>query len=208
MAGTYRGALSRIGGVGGYAGFEQDGSLRFYEGATTWDDLEGQLFAQKIESPASDITYNYADLTVDFDTDSEYDADFVAVVYQMRHRYVPESDLRLHLHWLQTENAVPNWLVAYRIIRNGAAPSSWLVLAPAGEVFTYTSGTILQITHFPEITGVDNLSFAIQVKLYRDTGNASTEFAGADAYTGDAQAVFMDIHFENDMLGSHSEFVK
>jgi len=208
MTGTYRGALSRIGGVGGYAGFEQDGSLRFYENATTWDDLEGQLFAQRFESPASDITYNFTDLTVDFDADSEYDADFVAVVYQMRHRYVPESNVRLHLHWLQTENAVPNWLASYRVIQNGGSPSAWSLLAPDSEIFTYSSGTIMQITTFPEITGVNDLSFAVQTKLYRDTTNASGEFAGADAYTGDAQAVFLDIHFENDMLGSHTEFVK
>jgi hypothetical protein len=45
-------------------------------------------------------------------------------------------------------------------------------------------------------------------KIYRDTANASTLFAGADAYTGNWLLKEYDLHYKKDSLGSAEEYIK
>ena len=123
----------------------------------------------------------------------------------MKHHY------RFHAHTkgIQNQDEVPNWLMEYRIIQNGGVVSPTFIAAICSEqIFTYTSGTILQICEFPLITGVNDLSFSIDVKIYRDTVNTSGLFSGADPYTGTASLKFFDIHYMRDTSGSREEFIK
>ena len=54
----------------------------------------------------------------------------------------------------------------------------------------------------------DGISGILQLRVLRDNANTSGEFSGADAYTGAAHLVFVDIHREEDTKGSSSEYVK
>ena len=90
-----------------------------------------------------------------------------------------------------------------------AKTTAWTYVT-CSSVFTYTSGTILQICTFGDITPPVGYSISdvLQCKLFRDNNNDSTEFVGADSYTGDAQAVSFDVHIEVDACGSRSQYIK
>jgi hypothetical protein len=102
-------------------------------------------------------------------------------------------------------------LIQYRWQKNGAAKvTSWTSVKYVSHAFTYTSGTLNQITTFgalspPVSTGV---SVVLQLRLLRDGDNDSTLFTGADPLTGNVSAMFFDTHIEVDMLGSHEQYTK
>lgn len=196
---------------GNYSGFEDDGTLMMHGEATAFDDVANQLIGQKLESPASDITQNDAEGSVDFD-DACTLADYVVINVQMPHKSKFGAAIFPHVHWWQNASAVPNWLIQYRWQAQGVAKTTtWTSLVLASNEATYTSGILNQITG--TVAGITppvgaGLSDIVQFRLIRDTANASGLFAGVDPYTGDAQAVNFDIHVEIDSFGSHEEYVK
>jgi hypothetical protein len=48
----------------------------------------------------------------------------------------------------------------------------------------------------------------LDIKLWRDTTNASGEFTGADPVAAAVLLKELDIHFELDSFGSNEEYVK
>jgi len=193
---------------GNYAEFEADGTLVFHGDARVWDDLEGPMLTSRPESPSSDVVINLVDLTMDFKTSARYPTDYATYSKQMRHRYDPTTQIDLHLHWIQNSADIPNWLILWRVHYNGAAPGAWS--SPVkwdSHIFTYPgSGDFGQITEFGYITAVNNISFGVDVLVYRDYTNVSTLFAGTDQHAGIAQAKFFDCHFVNNKLGSREEY--
>lgn len=195
---------------GHYAEFEADGTLKFYGDATAFRDEFGPLIGAKLESPASKIVTNAAEGTVTF-KDSAALTDYISMPVQLNHDAKTGASVYPHIHWWQTTADIPNWLLQHRFQLNGSAKNTtWTDVKYASHAFTYTSGTLNQITAFgalalPEGAGV---STVLQLRLLRDTANASTLFAGADPLTGDVDAMFYDVHIEVDMLGSHGQYTK
>jgi hypothetical protein len=111
---------------------------------------------------------------------------------------------------MQSSADIPNWLLVYRYYDNGETPPAWTEVKYTGHAFEYTSGTIMQLTEFGDITPstLTGVSSIIDFKLYRDTSNDSTLFDGADPLTGNALAKEFDIHYQRDMLGSRTEYIK
>jgi len=187
-----------------------DGNL--VQNDTGFEDLRFPLIGRRMSTAAGHLDYNYAELGVDYDDSSRlHNADALDFVCQLEHSYKFESTIYPHLHWAQSHANIPNWLIGYRVYENGAAiPGTW-DYAKGTEVAAYSSGTILQITNFTPITmsGIDSLSAIIDFKLYRDTSNTSTLFAGGDPLSGDALAKEFDVHFQKDTpCGSAQEYVK
>jgi hypothetical protein len=197
-------------GQGNYADFEADGTLVFYGDSTAFRDEFGPLIGQNFTSPASDIVTDAAEGTIVF-KDSCALADYVSMPVQINHDAKAMSDVYPHLHWWQTSANLPNWLIQYRWQQNGAAKvTTWTSVKYVSHAFTYVSGTLNQITAFgalspPANTGV---SVVLQLRLLRDTKNASTLFTGNDPLSGNVSAMFFDTHIEVDMLGSHGQYTK
>jgi len=195
---------------GNYTQFEPDGTMVAYGDATCWRDELQSLIGQRLESPGSDITRDLAEGTVVFD-DATTLADYVTMNVQLNHDRKIGENVEVHVHWFQASANVPNWLVQYRWQSNGDAKvTAWTDSADQNEVFTYTSGTILQITDLAEITppAGDGVSDILQLRLIRDTDNDSGLFAGTDPLTGDVAAVNMDVHMIINTLGSRLEYQK
>lgn len=77
--------------------------------------------------------------------------------------------------------------------------------------FTYTAGTIHQISHTAAgITppGGSTISDIVQFRIIRDTTNASGAFSGSDTYSGVVGVLSFDVHVQINSLGSSSEFSK
>ena len=179
--------------------------------STVFDDIKFPFFGRRIDTAAGHLDYDVTELGINFDDSSRYnDEDQVAIIAQIQHNWKQGSDLRPHIHWVQNQNAVPNILMKYRITENGGSVGSWNLVPINGSVFTYTSGTLMQISEFAHIdmSAIDSVSCIIDIKIYRDTANTSGEFAGADSYTGDALLKEFDFHYEKDMNGSRHEYIK
>ena len=137
------------------------------------------------------------------------------MVIQMSHRWKLGSVIYPHLHWVQTAAATPNWLIGYRWNINGEATNAaaWSYIKHSANVYTWSSGSLNQITKFDSITPPEGagLSDLVHIKIFRDVANESTEFIGAenDGNTqDDAAASSFDIHFEIDSAGSDTEYTK
>lgn len=194
----------------GYTEVEAGGFLRFWGSATYYLDEFAPLIGQPITSAAADITEDGAEGALTF-SDGCTLADYVVMNAQINHDWQLGTALHPHLHWWQASASVPNWLLQYRWQKNGQAKTTtWTSVKYASHVFTYASGTLNQVTLWPEIAAPSGYSVSdiVQLRLLRDTANASTLFAGADPLTGDVSAVSYDYHKRCDTLGSRSAAAK
>lgn len=200
----------KIGTVSNYTEIEADGTIRSAGEATIYNDMLGPLIGRALNNPGGRITQNYVEGSVDFDDNTTL-SDYAIMVLQLNHGWVLGTDIAPHVHWWQTGSAVPNWLVQYRWQRNGEAKTTaWTYTTPDNHVYTYVSGTLCQITGFVDITPPADygLSDIIQLRLLRDTANASGLFAGTDPVTGTVASVNFDCHVQLDMGGSRNYYAK
>lgn len=156
-------------------------SSRIRQGATQKPDFDptnvGLLFPQ---NDATEIAY---------------------VNMQLNHDYKYASNLRPHIHFVQDEAQEPVFKIDYRWYENSGDPTiGFTTLTASTFVFTYTSGSILQIVSFPEIsgTGKDTLSSMLDIKLYRDD----------NVVAGDVLVKEFDIHYQTDDRGSRTDSIK
>lgn len=181
-----------------------------YSQDTFWDDLKFPFTSERLNSASGRIVFNYAENRMDFATNCRYDDEQIAMIAQIDHKVYEGADIHPHLHWMQAEDDDPNWLMKYRYVKKGVAVGSWVLAIPSTQrVFTYSAGEIHQITEFPTLTSHGlTLSDIIDIQLFRDVANTSTEFAGADTYSVAAGAKEFDLHVQIDQPGSSSEYVK
>jgi hypothetical protein len=196
---------------------EEDGTLVAIGEAECWDDLSNAIIAARLDTSSGRLDYDYYNGGVNYNSNARYPDEPVIIPVQFRHKqkYGAGAVLRPHMHWLQQQSDRPNWLLAYKKTNQGSTTTfetdytNYTLLTPESDVFTYTSGTLLQITRFPEIDVSDvNLSGSVDFVLFRDTNNTSTLFAGADPVAGDVTVKYQDQHALFNMLGSREELVK
>lgn len=181
------------------------GHLRLTD--TSWDDLRFPASGVNLDSAATRYSFDKTNLGILFADNSRYTDEQVSMIGQYPHHAKAERNIHPHIHWEQDSSTIPNFLLAWRITNNGAAPGAWTLSTINNHKFTYVSGSIIQISEFDEInmTGT-TISCLLEFKLWNDTANTSTEFAGAQA-----KAVLFkefDVHYEIDSLGSNDEYVK
>lgn len=120
---------------------------------------------------------------------------------QLPHNMLLATSFQPHLHYVQDEASDPVWKIDYRVIVNGEDPTGgFTTLTSSGTVFTYTSGSLLQIATFPSIPAIGGnpLSAIFEIRLYRDDNVVS----------GDVLAKSFDLHYQLDSLGSVEAFLK
>lgn len=179
---------------------------------TYFDDLQMQVLGQQLENPGSRLTMDTTEGCLTFAANTTL-SDFVIMNIQMSHGWKIGTVVYPHLHWWQEDKKnIPNWLISYRWQINGAAKtSSWTYQEWTSLVFAPATN-LNQIAKFGD-TGISppvgaGLSDILQIKLFRDTANASTKFNGADPLNDTASVWSFDIHYEKDQTGSDSEYVK
>lgn len=186
---------------GNYYKIEPDGTIVLVGDSTTWDDFSVALnrSMQGINQKPDYDSTNFGLLFPQNDT-----AEYVSYVAQMPHRKSMDSDIRLHVHYIQDSATQPTFKAEYRWYNNGeASDGSFTTISTADGskgVYSYTSGSILQIASFPVISPPANetVSSNIDIKLYRDDNDV----------TGDVLTKFIDFHYEINMFGSREEFTK
>ena len=181
-----------------------DGTVILEGNSTTWDDLSTSLVGSKLSSVVGTVDYNFDENGIDMSAngDIENNNDLVGMNVQLPHAIKLDSELRLHIHWEQTDSTDREFTIKYRLQDTGGIKNlAWItVVVPTNvnNVFSYTSGTLNQITKLVNIdlTGY-SISSLVQMKLTR-----------SDAVAGLITSTFIDFHYEIDSFGSNQEFVK
>lgn len=189
------------------------------QGGGVWWDEKMPLIGQRIDTTSGRIGYNYTENFLFFADNARYAAtEQISISTQVNHDWLIGTNLRPHIHWAQSSANIPNMVLGYRVWDNGAAiPPTWTLMIPAASggrpsahVFTYTAGTIGQITTFGEIdmSSITGLSANLQFKIWRDTDLGSGEYAGADPLVGNWLVAEFDYHYQRDAMGSQGEIMK
>ena len=174
-----------------------------------WDDLKFPASGNRLDSAATRYRYDFDELAIIFDDDARKAEEVLGHIAQMEHAWAEESTLKPHIHWIQSQAAVPNWLIEYRRYNNGEIVPAFVAAASLSSIFTYVSGSILQISTFPDINMAGmRISSFVDVKITRDTANSSGLFAGADPVTGGVSFKEFDFHAQNNSRGSLQEYIK
>ena len=173
---------------------------------TVWDDL--RFPATSIDPPGKvdDPSFDIDEIGWNFANNEQ---NIIYIIAQFSHKKKPGTNVIPHIHWQQSQSGQPKWQIEYKWIANGKeAPDSWTVItSTADNVFSYSSGTIMQISTFGEISppftdeGYD-MSSIMNIKLTR-LGDDSE-----DTYEADVILNEFDIHFQIDTAGSFAQFLK
>jgi len=168
---------------------------------TVWDDKSFTLSQDK-QGQTSKPDYDFTNLGLLFPQNIA--TEIVYVTDQMSHMKKLGSGIYMHVHYIQSVAAQPIFKLDYKFYNNSdTVPGSWTTISTADGskgVFTYTSGSILQIASFPIIAAPtdEGVSANIDMKLYRDDNDV----------TGDVLAKYLDYHYEKDSWGSAGQFTK
>lgn len=196
----------KIGTAANYVKITPDGHITFEGAATVFDDLLGDI--TKLKVVGTGITENAAENTIGFLTNANL-LDYVYSSYQLSHTFKPNSVLKPHLHYHQTQLNIPNFLIQYRWQINGQPKTTaWTNYICNIPVFTYTSGTLNQILHGAGITPPVNHSMSdiLQIRFLRDNVNTTGLFTGIDLVNETVFITSADIHIEIYNNGSNTEY--
>lgn len=188
--------------------WENDWTQVFEWDATVFDDLLWDV--TRTRTVGTRVTLNDIENTVDFTTSATL-TDYVFLNYQLSHKWKLGTIIYPHIHWEQALNATPNWLFQYRWQMNGQPKTTaWTNYIAITNAFTYTSGTLNQISHNGGITPPVNasLSDVIEIRIMRDSTNSTGLFPWPNLYAATASITSADIHYQIDTAGSRTEYTK
>lgn len=183
--------------------------------APKWNDLRFPAIAQQAYTVAGRIDFNFSECSLDFQDNALYPDDPMCALAQFPHGKLLGSNVYPHIHWIQNQDAVPNWLLAIRWYNRlgDPVPSAWTLFTVETTSIPYTSGSIANVSKFNLVNPHDHMvtehiSSFMDIRLFRDTSNVSGLFSGADPYTGTVQLKEFDIHYQIDSLGSDEQYIK
>lgn len=157
-----------------------------------WEDLRFPVTVLAPVTPNADVVANSANNSITFETTAGTNRvtdDHVYGVAQMPHTWRIYSDIRPHIHFEQTNADQTNcWYMYYRVQPlGGAITNTWSTLGPASNLFSYTSGTLHQLSIFGNIVMTNAMeSSIVDFKVFRN---------GA-AGTGDIEMKEVDFHYQ------------
>jgi len=198
--------------AGNYLEITREGYVWQYGTKVTFDDESRDLILQPVKNQNAAIVLDYDELVVNFNTNARYPDDYVSIVMQLTHEYAEGEGLYPHLHFIQTADATPNLLLAYRWYNVGeVVPSSYTLVPFTSVSLPYVENLhqIIKLSGLGSIEKADaKISSNLDIKIYRDVTNASGLFAGADTYTGSVLGKYFDIHVPRNTNGSRQQYIK
>lgn len=193
-----------IGSNGNTTTFEEDGTWQNKGDSTVWDDVVNSLIGRRLYSNQGTIDYDYNENAILFSDGGDITDRNDRVVFNLQYPHSAKEDgtMNLHIHWTQENTTDIEFTVQYRIQSNGALKTTaWTTAISSSNtnnVFTYTAGTLNQITKLVDVDMAGaGISATVQFRMTRSDNNGGT-----------IMGTFVDAHIERDMNGSREEFVK
>ena len=129
-------------------------------------------------------------------------SEIVYFIAQMPHDYALGTNLRPHIHFIQTSSLLPVFELIYRWYDNGSVVPAYssAISTKKIAVMDYVSGDTLQILSFPEIDGshIKGVSSVLDIYMYRND----------DIIKSDVLYKEFDLHYLRTVESSQVEFGK
>jgi len=194
---------------GNYSGFNDSGRMVMVGDAKGWRDELNDI--SKVQNSGSGFSVNPIECCVDVIQAANL-SDYLYQNIQLNHDRDLTANIFPHMHFWQTQNLLPNFLLDYRWQKkNGAKVTDWTRIPLNTLLETYTSGTLNQIATTESGIAVPvgtDISDIVQFRFYRDYGNASGLFAGITPHSGTMSLLSFDVHIKFDSLGSATQGTK
>lgn len=190
-----------LGDTDGYLSVSKDdGTTRLKGTATVWKDMIADLFGKRLLSNQGKLDYDYDENAMKFQSGGLITKanDRIGANLEINHEFKKGISITFkpHFHWFQEEDKAFELTLRYRLQRNGHAKTeNWTTITTTvnatNNVWEYISGTLNQITSFPDLLFDCDISDTIQFQLAR-----------TDSLGSDMRIYFLDIHGEVDSFGS------
>lgn len=189
--------------TGNYFTIEEDGTIQCI-GTTndTWDDFDFGVANLRINPATSKPDFDQDEAEYLFSANS---TETVIGDKVTKHSYkINALAWKPHVHWVQENSGNVLWQLEYKIWPANELEPSWVTLQTIDKEFSYTSGSLHQISSFPDIdmSSYSSIAMHVKVRISRIGGD------GSDTYTGDTRFLGFDFHVPVDMFGSREVFVK
>ena len=174
-----------------------------------YDDIPGQLIGLRLFSSPGTVDFEWDENGIIFEPNGSISSqnDRILINIQYPHQAKMNGKLYPHIHWEQVSSNDVIFTMQYRIQSNGVSKeTTWTTMTASAvndSIFTYTSGTLNQITkfkngsdYFIDMSG-KSISSTLQFRLTR-----------TDATAGNVIGTFFDLHYEIDSYGSRLEYIK
>ena len=130
--------------------------------------------------PDSPITksavYDYDRHAISFTSNADLSDDYtIYMSVQIPRGYKLGTDIIPELYWIQEASGNVVWNITYRIYHPGEAIPGWTTIASTGTKYTYSSGTLLQISTFEAISGsaIVDTDAQIDIRISRNANDAN-----------------------------------
>lgn len=167
-------------------------------GQYRWTDLKFPLTRDK-QGQAQKPDYDFTNMGLLFPQNDATEIVYLTSQFPHEGR---NSEIRPHIHFVQSVAAQPTFQIDYRIVENGDNNSykGFTTLSAVVFAFTWVSGDLMQIASFPsiDVSGLTSVSWMMDIKLYRNDNTVAGDVLGKE----------FDIHYQLDDWGSRQEFVK
>lgn len=208
LVGQFQFPTAKFGSSSHYTEFEADGTRKAVGNATTHRDALAS--AINLQQTGVGVSINLTENTVDYLKTANAE-DYMIASIQINHDRKLQTNISPHIHWWQTSAVVPNFAIQYRWQRLGQLKeTSWTALKCTTLVFTWTSGTLHQITYTNDIVSPanDNISDILEFRIIRDTTNGLGLSFAADPLDATVSVMSFDLHIECDTDGSRTRTSK
>ena len=169
-----------------------------------WDDFDFSVSNLRVNPVTSKPDYDQNEGEYLFDDST---TETVVGSRISRHEFAQDQEeWRPHVHWVQNASGNVVWQLEYKIWpSNTIEPVSYTSISAFTPEFTYSSGSLHQITSLPVVDVTpysNNTAMMVKVKVSRLGGDTN------DTMSGDARFLGFDFHVQIDALGSRQEFIK
>jgi len=125
-------------------------------------------------------------------------SEIIYILGQLPYRRKLGSSVFPHIHFVQDTQNTPVFKMDYRWYENNTSIPDFTTSSANDFQFSYSSGSIVQIAKFPEITGEPILgnSSIFEAKIYRDDSNVA----------GDVLFKEFDLHFLSNNIGTMNPY--
>lgn len=166
------------------------------------DDLRFPATAINPPGAASDPAWDNSNGGWLFDASS---TEVLYLIAQIPHSWREGSLLRPHVHWEKSVTGAGNvrWQLRYEWSAYLEARTALATINESAPMADTDNADTQMITALPDIdASTRQISDILVMRLERTGAHAD------DTYASDARLLEFDIHYEQDSLGSHQEFIK
>lgn len=199
-------ARATIGSATNYATIDADLGIRLAGNATTWDDLRVEPTARSgagVGTAPSFAASPWDTLLFNYEFTNGPTAEYLYFNVQMPHRWKEGSSVYPHVHF--APHTTGTGQVDFTIYCSWATPMT----GTFGTGSSYTASyNIASNSQYKHLIASNSTAQSMAGMALSSAASCYVSRSMADTYAGSVSAIYLDIHYEVDSMGSDSDYTK